>query len=378
MDNAATTQPLGSLAQLYAQYADDLWQNPSALYREAGTVRVRMDEVRRSLLEAFGSSAHRCLFTSGGTEGANMVIREGVSRRRDGNYVCAGFEHPCVEETFRALGAGGAEVRFAQSDRFGRTPPEALLDLIDERTQLVSCMHVNNETGARNDVEALARAVKRKNPRTLVHVDGVQAFLRVPLKDTANIDYYTVSAHKVHALKGCGALFYRPKTPLKALLEGGGQEQNLRSGTENTLGILALGEAVRFFSREGEQIRRRLADLNARLRQGLAKMPEAVLLSPPPEESSSHIISVSFPGLRGETLLHMVEDAGVILSTGAACSSHKGKSRAEKALGIPREIAQGAVRISLGAFSTVAEVDRLLAVLECQARELGRTLGVYR
>lgn len=374
LDNAATTQPLPSVKKLCAEYVDSMWQNPSALYREAVAVRAHVEEVRRRLTTAFGTGEHRCLFTSGGTEGANMAVLAGVSRRRNGNYVCSGFEHPCVEESFRAAAAGGAAVRFAPVEKSGRTDNEALLSLVDEDTVLVSCMHVNNETGALNDVEALAAAVKRRNPRTLVHVDGVQAFLRHPVRDASNIDYYTVSAHKVHALKGTGALFYRQRTPLKALLHGGGQEQNLRSGTENTLGILALGAAAEYFAAEGDAVRRRLAAMTDMLRQGLAGISGSVLLTDGP--SCSHITAVSFPGLRGETLMHVLEDYGVTVSTGSACSSHKGRSRAARVLGIPEDVAQGTVRVSLGALNTEQEVEQFLQVLPAAVYQLRSSLGV--
>lgn len=374
LDNAATTQPLPSLQELYDQYAESLWYNPSALYRDAGGVRVRMEEVRRALLEAFGSSKHHCLFTSGGTEGANMVIRAGVSRRRNGNYVCAGFEHPCVEEAFKTLAGQGAEVRFVPVDSGGRTELEALLARVDENTLLVSCMHVNNETGAVNDVGEIARAVKQRSPRTLVHADGVQAFLRVPLRNASLIDYYTISAHKLHALKGTGALFYNPEAPLKALLSGGGQEGGLRSGTENTLGILALGAAVDYFREHGREIAGRHEALHGRLIKGLKKIPGARILTP--DESCRHIVSVSFPGLRGETLLHMLEEENIVISTGSACSSHKGRSRAERALGLSKETARGAVRISLGAWNTEPEIERLLAALEAKSAQLARAVGV--
>lgn len=377
LDNAATTPPLPALGDVWTECAAAGWYNPSALYRQAGAVNQRIEDVRRVLLGAFGAGAHRCLFTSGGTEGANLVVREGVSRRRGGNYVCAGFEHPCVEESFRALQAAGADVRFAAVDAHGRSDPAELLRLVDENTLLVSCMHVNNETGARNPVEALAAAVKRRNPRTLVHVDGVQAYLRTPLRDAGQIDYYTVSAHKVHALKGVGAVFWRDGAPLKPLLRGGGQERGLRSGTENTLGIFAFGAAVEAFEVRAAEIRTRLGTLNRMLREGIGLIPGSCVLSPPPEESCDHILSVSFPGLRGETLTHMLEDAGFLVSTGAACSSHKKGSRAQKALGLPADTAAGAIRISLGVQNREDEIDQFLAALRLSVAQLRRTLGVH-
>lgn len=374
LDNAATTQPLPSLSALQTEYMRELWHNPSALYRPAGEAARKLGIAREILLRAFGSAEYRCLFTSGGTEGANMVIKQGVSRRKDGNVVCAGFEHPCVEQSFRSLDAG-QEVRFAPVDKYGRTDADALLSCVDERTLLVSVMHVNNETGAKNDVAALASAVKQRAPKALVHVDGVQAFLRTPPPGDVAVDYYTVSAHKVHALKGTGALFYRPHTPLKPLIHGGGQEGGLRSGTENTLGILAFSEAVSWFLQQ-QDLAARMGEYRARFLRGLKSMQDAVLVTPEdPSQAAPNILTVSFPGIRGETLMHLLEEEDIYISTGSACSSRKGKSRFEKALGVPKEIAQGTVRISWSINNTPAETDRVLERLGKKVQQLRRTTG---
>lgn len=375
LDNAATTRPLSSLQTLYDEYTRDLWQNPSALYRPAGNAAQRMEKARQTLLTAFGPAEYRCIFTSGGSEGANMVIKQGISRRRDGNVVCAGFEHPCVEQSFRALDAG-QEVRFAPVNPDGLTDVAALLSQVDEKTQLVSVMHVNNETGAKNDVAALAAAVKRRAPKALVHVDGVQAFLRTPpFAAGPDIDYYTVSAHKVHAFKGTGAVFFRRNTPLKPLIHGGGQELNLRSGTENTFGILSFAHAAEWFFHHQETAKQ-LTDYRSRLLHGLQTMQDIVILTPQaPEQAAVNILTVSFPGIHGETLMHLLEDEGIFISTGSACSSKKGKSRLEKALGVSREIARGTVRISWSIYNKPEETDRVLEILERKARELRRATG---
>lgn len=368
LDNAATTRPLDGLGALYTRYADDLWQNPSALYGPAVHVRQALENARQDVLTAFGSSQHRCLFNSGGTEGANMAVRFGARRRKGASYVCGGFEHPCVEQSFLALREGGEDVRFAASTKSGHTTVESVLEQVDSATVLVSVMHVNNETGALNDVEAIAMAVKAKAPHAVFHVDGVQAFLRVPLRDFSNIDYYTVSAHKVHALKGTGALFYKPSSPLHEMLRGGGQEGGLRSGTENVLGALALAKASYELTDRETAVRDALEAARAAFLDVIAAEDGIELVCP--DQFAPHILSLRVKGTRGETLMHALEADEVYISTGSACSSKKGKSRAAKALGISQQAAQEMVRVSFSPFTTTEEAHHAAQRLVSHAKEL--------
>lgn len=373
LDNAATTKPLDGLPELAGQYMSSLWFNPSALYAPAVGVKLELDVIRRQILDAFSHSSdqHRCVFTSGGTESANMVLKSGISRRKDANVVVGGFEHQCVEEAAKAIQARGIEIRHAACDTHGYIDTPNVLSQVDEKTALVCVMHVNNETGAKNDICAIAAAVKRKNPKTLFFSDGVQAFLRISVPDTSHIDYYSVSAHKIHALKGTGALFYSSKTPLKPFLDGGGQELGLRSGTENTFGILSFAAAAQFFTDENDRLQSRRERLYSALWDGVRSIRDSVILTPPqPERRCSHILCVSFPGIHGETLMHCLEDEEILISTGSACSSKKGKSRMEMSLGIDSATAEGVVRISLGAFNSESDVDMAVAAIRRQVEYL--------
>lgn len=364
LDNAATTRPLEGLGGLYEEYARDLWHNPSALYGPAVAVRRRLEGARAKVLEGLGSLEHRCLFNSGGTEGANMAVRFGARRRKGASYVCGGFEHPCVEQSFLALKEGGEDVRFASGSRDGSTSLESVLELVDESTILVSVMHVNNETGAINDIEAIGEAVKARAPHAVFHVDGVQAFLRVPVPDFSNIDYYTASAHKVHGLKGTGALFYKPGSPLREMLRGGGQENGLRSGTENVLGALAMAEATSWFLERGDSARKSIRAAREAFLDEIRGDGAIQLVCP--EGCADHILAIRARGTRGETLMHALEADGIQVSTGSACSSKKGRSRAAKALGVPQEAAQEMVRVSFSPFTT-----------EDEARHAARRLGEH-
>ncbi len=370
LDNAATTKPLQELNELYAAYTEDGWQNPSALYAGATRVQTRLNEAREILLRAFSASGHKCFFTGSGTEGANTVILRGAKQKKDMHYVCGGAEHPCVEESFKALRDVGHEVTFVCTDKYGVISPEAVAEAVKENTALVSVMHVNNETGAKNDIERIAALVKARNPQAMFHADGVQAFCKEKLKKTSHIDYYTVSAHKLHAHKGTGAVFYKDRTPIKPYILGGGQENGLRSGTQNTLGILCFARAVQYFETRVDQSR--LWELRRVFLEAVMKLPDIEVLSPVEEDCAcAHIVNLSVLGVNGETLLHMLEAAGICISTGSACSSKKGKSRMQTALGLSDEEAAGAVRVSFSPFNTQEDV---LAA----AQEIGKNAAALR
>ncbi len=356
LDNAATTKPLADLQALYGDYCEKLWYNPSALYKDGTNVNTLLNQAREDLLKAGGFNGHLCVFNSGGTEGANTVILRGTAKNKHSNYVCALGEHPCVEESYKQLEQSGAEVRYAKTDKNGYI--DSIAHLVDENTALVSVMQVNNETGAKNDITALSAEVKRKNPKTLFHSDGVQGFLREKIANTQNIDYYTVSAHKLHAFKGTGAVFYKKGSPLKAYAIGGGQENALRSGTQNTLGILAFKVACNFFNGDDDGIKQRLSALKSVFMNTCSHLDDAILITPSEEEKScNHIVNLSILGINGETLMHILEEENIYISTGSACSSKKGKSRMAKTLNLTEEVAQGSIRVSFSPFNKTKEVE---------------------
>lgn len=370
LDNAATTQPLKNLNELCADYIYNEWYNPSGLYKPGVEARRRINKAEEKLLRAFGSDKHKCLFTSGGTESANTVILRGARISKNANFVCSGAEHPCVEECFKFLASQGHEVRYAKTDSFGITDTKECTELVDENTALVSVMHVNNETGAKNDISKIAAAVKSKNPRTLFHSDGVQAFLRENC-DVSNIDYYTVSAHKVNGFKGTGAIFYKPEAPLKPYILGGGQQNGLRSGTENTLGIFAFEKVCDYYTVNKEKIQKNLKRLHDEFINAAKKCEDLKIITPF-DNCCNHIISVSAPGIAGETILHILEEKGIYISTGSACSSKKGRSRIAAALGLSAEIAGGMLRISFSLHNTVDEVLRAADEINKAVKTLSR------
>lgn len=371
LDNAATTKPLPGLGELFARYTENLWFNPSALYGDAVEVRRAVESARDRIAAVYGSPEHRCTFTSGGTEAANMAIRFGARKKKNMNYVCAGLEHPCVEESFKALQESGADVRFANVQPDGSTSIESVMNLVDRNTALVSVMHVSNETGAVNDIARIASAVKSAAPGAMFHSDGVQAFCRVPVGRPDLIDYYTVSSHKIHGLKGTGAVLSRKGTPLREMLRGGGQEKGLRSGTENVFGIIAFAEAAKYFADHRGEIDERLRALSMAVMDGIEPDPDIVRVV----SAAPHIVSLYVRGVRGETLMHSLESDNVIIATGSACSSSKGRDRIARALRISKDEAASMIRLSFCPDNTVYEVREALHAIQSHAAQLRSMLG---
>ena len=372
LDNAATTQPCQEAFERAKVYATEKFYNPSALYKEGFALQGELKKARSVLLSKIAEeSAFELIFTSCGTESNNQAI---FSFARRGNAVTTAGEHSAVAAPFAELKTRGiAEPRIAPLLQNGRVDVEKLLSLVDEKTSFVSVMHVNNETGAINDVNQIAKLVKAKNPRIIFHVDGVQAYGKLPFRLAKGIDLYSISAHKIGGLKGVGALIKRKSLILPAYLIGGGQESGRRSGTENTFGIMHFAfVAEKKFATLREDFER-LRAYREKLWQGLDK---AIYLRLSGEECSPYILSVSAVGLRGEVLLHMANDKGLIIGTGSACSSNA-KTRYSKvilACGYDEKTADGVLRLSFSPSTTEEEIDRAVVILNEIGRELKKRM----
>ncbi|MBQ9941722.1 MAG: cysteine desulfurase [Christensenellaceae bacterium] len=359
LDNAATTRPFPGLEALFKEHMETDWYNPSAMYPPAVAEEGKIKKAKETVASLIGADPACTVFNACGTEGANTVIFRGY--RPEGgkkrHFITSAYEHPCVYECFRKLEEEGHSVDYILPAADGSIHPEQVAEKVGENTALVSIMHVNNETGAINDVAAIAAAVKAKNPAALVHADGVQAYGKIPLDfGRSALDYYTASAHKLHGLKGTGVLFYKKGSPLKAYLMGGGQEKGLRSGTENTFGILAFAAAAAEYKKDREAKMAHMRALKERLLAGLSAVQDVRIFSP--KDGAPHILNLAFTGMRGEVLLHLLEQQGIYISTGSACSSKKGKtSRVHKALGVQSQVAECVVRISFCPENTLEEMD---------------------
>lgn len=365
LDNAATTRPDEEATAAARCYLGDCFLNPSAKYREAFAVHGAVEGARRSLLAHIAPpSGWELIFTGSGSEADNQVL---FSAARRGNLVTTEGEHAAIYQSAKELACRGIDVRYAKLNADGSVNEEHLLSLVDGQTSLVSVIHVGNETGAINPIASLARAVKQKNPRALFHSDGVQAFGKIPFRLTDFVDFYTISAHKIGGVRGVAALIRRKAATLHPLIYGGGQENGLRSGTENTFAIKQFEYAAdKVFARQEETIAHVRA-LNAQMRGGLDGRYFTVNSA---ENASPYILNVSATGLRGEVLLHMANDRGLLIGTGSACSSKNRYSRVMLACGLDERRADGVLRISFFGTNTEDEVCRAVEILNGCAAEL--------
>lgn len=368
MDNAATTKPNEQAVKFAEKYLFEKFYNPSAMYKEGHEVQGELKKARSALLSCIGlETDFELIFTSCGTEADNQAI---FSFAKRGNAVTTMGEHSAVHASFLELkNKGIAQPRFAPLLADGRVDVDKLLELVDEKTSFVSVIHVNNETGAINDVNAIAKLVKKKNPRAIFHSDGVQAFGKIPFRLSKEIDLYSVSAHKIGGLKGVGALIKRKSLTLPPYIIGGGQENGRRSGTENVFGIMQFTAAAMEKFATIKEDYERLSGYKRMIVDGLDKSVFKILSA---ENSTPYITSVSAVGLRGEILLHILNDKGVVVGTGSACSSNAKNrySRVILACGIDEKIADGVIRISFSSQTTKEEVETAISVLNDCSREL--------
>jgi len=355
-DNAATTAVYPELNEVIADYNSNLYYNPSARYSPALRIANAISAAREQVASVLGATAREIVFTSCATESNNTVFQSACRLPAKSKIVTTLGEHASVRQTVDALAQKGAKVKFAPLNADGTVNVDALLDLVEPDTTIVSVMHVSNETGAINPVSEIAEAVKELAPRALVHVDGVQGFgkYKVSLK---HVDFYTASAHKIHAPKGIGALYVKKGVYLKGLLHGGSQEQGLRAGTENVSGIVAFGLAAEKFARQFDE--EYLRCLRRRLLDGLSGI-DGFFVNAASEKNSPHVVSCGIAGIRGETLMHALCEKGIVVGMGSACSANAVGNDVLTAIGIAKDKILQSVRVSLDVSNTPDEIDRLI------------------
>lgn len=361
LDNSATTRPFDEVIDKMNACMREEYFNPSAVYAPAMLAGRILTETREAIASQLGGRV-KVVFTSGGTEADNLALlgTARALRGRKGHFITTKVEHPAILETAAELERLGHSVTYIGVDEEGTVDVDALVDAVREDTALVSVMQVNNEVGAVMPIEEISRRVKEKNPRTLIHVDGVQGFMRVPMHmNRMGVDLYSLSGHKIHGPKGIGALAMSDRARPLCIAFGGGQENGLRSGTENVPGIAGLGQAVRAFARLDDPASD-MMELKMRLRDGILQaVPDAKVNGP--TGGAPHILNVTFP-VKGEVLLHALEGAGILCSTGSACASHKkSASHVLTAMGVPDKEIDGALRFSLCPMNTPEEIDETVA-----------------
>ncbi|MGT2907246.1 cysteine desulfurase family protein [Streptococcus dentiloxodontae] len=367
-DNSATTLPYSEVLRTYQEVAAKIWGNPSSLH-SLGTSASRILEASRQQIAALlGRRADEIFFTSGGTEGDNWVLK-GVAfeKERYGKHIIVSdIEHPAVKESAKWLSQHGFEVSYAPVTADGFVDVEQLAALLRPDTILVSVMAVNNEIGSIQPIIALSQLLADK-PTISFHVDAVQAIGKVPVSSylTERVDFATFSGHKFHAVRGVGFIYKKAGKKLAPLLTGGGQEQNLRSTTENVAGIAAMAKALRMTMDKESTALPRLAKMKAIFYDELAKHEEVCIFSDKGNTFAPNILTFGIKGVRGEVVVHAFEDHAIYISTTSACSSKAGKPAGTLiAMGVPAKLAQTAVRISLDDDNDMGQVEQFLTVFK--------------
>lgn len=363
LDHSATSPALPEVVAAVREVLEHVHGNPASLHGMGLEAERVLERGRQVLAASLGADPSEVVFTSGGTEANNLAVFGTAWARQKPRVVVSAFEHSSVLEPARRLREMGVEVDFAPVDPEGFVRTDALGDLLRPHTALVSVVLVNNEVGALQPVAEVAKLLDdvqtRWGRRPLLHTDAVQAFQHVPFRvRDLRVDLVTVSAHKLGGPKGVGALYVRKGVRLQPLLLGGDQERGLRGGTPNLPGIAGFAAAIRFWERGGERLRARLRELSARLRAELADLSGLHWNTPSDaRRTAPHILNLSVPGLRGEVLVHRLEQEGVYVSTGSACHSRRAHpSHVLLAMGRTEQEAISAVRLSLGPDTTEEDV----------------------
>lgn len=363
LDNAATTRVCPEAADIAYKTMLDNYGNPSSTHTKGREAKAVLDNARKQLAAALDCAPGEVYFTSCGSEGDNWAIINGAeSMRRKGLHIISSeVEHDAVRKSMDELKRRGFEVTMLKPESDGSISPEAVAAALRPDTVLVSLMMVNNETGAVTDIAAVAKALKKAKSIALLHTDAVQGFMKVPFSaKRLGADMITVSGHKIHAPKGIGALYIKTGVKIKPYIMGGAQESGLRAGTEAMPQIAAFGKACELAKASMNDATERMAQLRQYAAGRIvAEMPEAVIIG----GGAPHILSVSLPGWRSEVLMNFLEARSVFVSRSSACKKG-GRSHVLEAMGLPAEIIDGAVRISLSRYTTKDELDELCSALK--------------
>ena len=361
-DNSATTRPCEEAVAAVTELLRDCWGNPSSLHNLGMDAARRLSQARRQVAAALGAEPDRVFFTSGGTEADNWVFHGAAKRlgKRGRHIITTAVEHHAVLHPAKELEQQGFEVTYLQPDESGTVSVETLEAALRPDTILVSVMMVNNECGAVMPLEQMIRVTRRKSPNALFHTDAVQGFLKVPFKaKTLGADLISISGHKVHGPKGVGALYMKPGLPLPALIHGGGQERNFRSGTEGLPAICGFGAACAVGAASLKADIAHMEALRDHCREELSKLSGVVLFG---AAAAPHIVGMSIPGHRSQELINRLQDREIYVSAGSACAKGH-RSHVLEAMGLPADVIDGAIRISFSHENTLEDVDALVTAI---------------
>lgn len=368
LDNSATTRVLDSVKDLMVTIMTEDYGNPSSMHRKGMEAERYVREARENIARTLKVQDKEIIFTSGGTESNNMALIGGaMANKRAGNHIITTrIEHASVYNPLAFLESQGFSVTYLDVDRKGHISLSDLQEALRPETILVSIMYVNNEIGAVEPVEEIGRIVKAYRPSILFHVDAIQAYGKYEIRPKKqNIDLLSVSGHKIHGPKGVGFLYLNEKAKVRPLLFGGGQQRDMRSGTENVPGAAGLGLAAKEMYTGFSDRTRKMTELKDYFIDRVSELEGITVNSEKGLESAPQIISVSFQGVRGEVLLHALEDRDIYVSSGSACSSnHPAISGTLKAVGVKKDLLDSTIRFSLGIYNTKEQLDYTVDVLK--------------
>lgn len=366
-DNSATTVVTESVKDIVVKAMTEDFGNPSSMHMVGVNAEKYIKEAKENIAHILKVDTKEIYFTSGGTESNNMAIlgTAQANKRRGNKIITTAVEHSSVASPMKYLEEQGFDVVYLPVNRYGVASMDALRKEMTEDTILVSVMYVNNEVGAIQPVSEIGHYIKEINPQVVYHVDAIQSFGKMeirPKKD--NIDLLTVSGHKIHGPKGSGFIYIKKNTKINPIILGGGQQMGVRSGTENVPGIAGIGQAAKDCYNHLEENAAKMTELKDYLIDRLEAMDGVTVNSRKGTEGAPHIVSASFQGVRSEVLLHALEDKGIYISAGSACSSNKpAVSATLKAMGIDKELLESTVRFSFSEFNTIEEIDYALEQL---------------
>lgn len=377
MDNSATTRQYSCVSEAMIKYAEEFYGNPSSLHSMGLTAENGVKNARKILASSIGAKPHELYFTSGGTEADNMALFgfAAKGKRRGNKIITTSVEHPAVLECCKKLQNEGFEIVYLNPDKTGRINLIELEEAIDENVILISVMGVNNETGAKFPLEEIYRIKERANKnrsyKIPLHSDMVQGFMKENIEFLEFADAISVSAHKIHGPKGIGALFVKDDYSIPALILGGGQENGLRSGTENVPAITGFAAAVEKACAALNNEYAKAEKFKKNFAAAIFDRIDDVILNGSMENASPYILNLSFMGVKAEVLLHVLEQDGIYISTGSACSSKSNrKSHVLTAMGLSNERIDSAIRFSFGHFNDFSEIEYVMDKLQQGVKRL--------
>ena len=360
-DNSATTRVTDSVKDIVVKTMTEDYGNPSSMHMVGVEAEKYIKTAKENIAKILKVDQKEIYFTSGGTEGNNLAIVGVVeANKRSGNkIITTEVEHASVASPMKYLEKEGYNVVYLPVDRYGVVDMESLKKEMSEDTILVSVMHVNNEVGAIEPIGEIGKYIKTINPKVVYHVDAIQAFGKMEIRPKKeSIDILTVSGHKIHGPKGSGFIYIKKNTKINPIISGGGQQDGIRSGTENVPGIAGIGQAAKDCYDNLEQNVQRMTEVKDYLIDRLSEIEGVTINSRKGSEGAPHIVSASFRGVRSEVLLHALEDKGIYVSAGSACSSNRPSiSRTLKAMDIDKDLLGSTIRFSFSEFNSKEEID---------------------